>query len=263
MTTVHTGGADIVYESVGTGDPLFMIMGLAADRRMWMLQLPVFSSEFRCITFDNRGVGESTTTQDPYSMEQMASDAIAVLDDAGIDRAHILSISMGGAIAQHIALKAPERVRSLVLASTWCSKNPYTQRMSEIGKMLTEHGGAEAVTKASMLWLFTPKFILDRDAFVQQIEEMALQFATHPEVFDRQVDALLEHDVRDRLGMLDVPTLVMCGRRDILVPPELSEELAAAIPGAQLRLIDGGHAYNMEEFHAFNETILEFLRSIE
>jgi pimeloyl-ACP methyl ester carboxylesterase len=192
-------------------------------------------------------------------MEQMAADALAVLDDAGIERAHVLAISMGGAIAQHLALKAPERVRSLVLASTWCTKNPYLQRIADTGRLIMQAGGPEAVTKASMLWLFTPKFLLERSSFVQQIEQMAVEFAVHPEVFDRQRDALLEHDVREQLGRLEIPTRVMCGRRDIFVPPELSEELAAAIPGAELVLIDGGHAYNLESFEAFNQTVLEFL----
>jgi pimeloyl-ACP methyl ester carboxylesterase len=192
-------------------------------------------------------------------MEQMAADALAVLDEAGVERAHVLAISMGGAIAQHLALKAPERVRSMVLASTWCSKNPYTMRMSEVGRSIMATGGQAAITRASMLWLFTPKFILERNAFVQQIEQMALEFATHPEVFERQLDALLEHEVREQLARLDIPTLVMCGKRDIMVPPELSEELADSIPGAELRLLDGGHAYNLEEFDAFNKTVLEFL----
>ncbi len=260
MKTLPSGDATIAYEIDGDGDPLLLIMGLAADRRMWMLQLPVFTPHFRCITFDNRGVGDSKAPSGAFTMEQMAADALAVLDDANVERAHILAISMGGAIAQHLALKAPERVRSMVLASTWCSKNPYTERMAEIGRIVKQGGGQDAIVRASMLWLFTPKFILERNAFVRQIEAMALQFATHPEIFERQLDALLEHDVRDQLGRLEIPTRVMCGRRDIMVPPELSEELAGAIPGAELRLLDGGHAYNLEEFDAFNSTVLEFLK---
>ena len=260
MHTLRSGDATIAYDIDGDGDPLLLIMGLGADRRMWMLQLPVFTPQFRCITFDNRGIGDSTAPDGPFTMEQMAADALAVLDEAQVERAHVLAISMGGAIAQHLALKAPERIRSMVLASTWCSKNPYTQRMSDVGRSILEAGGQQAVTRASMLWLFTPKFILERNAFVQQVEQMALQFATHPEIFARQVDALLEHDVRDELGRLDIPTRVMSGRRDIMVPPELSEELAAAIHGADFRLLDGAHAYNVEEFDAFNKTVLEFLQ---
>ncbi|MGZ4211420.1 MAG: alpha/beta fold hydrolase [Actinomycetota bacterium] len=261
MHMLRSDDAQIAYDIDGEGDPLLLIMGLGADRRMWMLQMPVFTSHYRCITFDNRGVGDSVAPPGPFSMEQMAADALAVLDETGVERAHVLGISMGGAIAQHLALKSPERVRSLALASTWCSKNPYTQRMSEIGRMILSAAGQAAITRTSMLWLFTPKFILDRDHFVQQIEQMALQFATHPEVFDRQLGALLEHDVRDELARLDVPTLVMCGRRDIMVPPELSEELAGAIPGAELAILEGGHAYNVEEFDAFNKTVLDFFAS--
>jgi 3-oxoadipate enol-lactonase len=259
MQTLRSGDATIAYEVAGDGDPLLMIMGLAADRRMWMLQLPVLTPHYRCITFDNRGVGDSSAPPGPFSMEQMAADALAVLDEAGVERAHVLAISMGGAIAQHLALKAPERIRSMVLASTWCSKNAYTQRMAEVGKIVKEGGGQEAIIRASMLWLFTPKFILERSAFVQQIEQMALQFATHPEIFERQLDALLEHDVREELARLDIPTLVMSGRRDIMVPPELSEDLASAIPGAEFKLLEGGHAYTLEEFDAFNKAVLEFL----
>src|SRR5438132_374730 len=136
MQTLRSGDATIAYEVAGDGDPLLMIMGLAADRRMWMLQLPVFTPHYRCITFDNRGVGDSSAPPGPFSMEQMAADALAVLDEAGVERAHVLAISMGGAIAQHLALKAPERIRSMVLASTWCSKNAYTQRMAEVGKIV-------------------------------------------------------------------------------------------------------------------------------
>jgi len=259
MAIAHSNGADIEYDVNGTGDPLLLIIGFAADRRSWMLQTPVFAPQYKTITFDNRGMGGSTSPDGAVSMEQMADDALAVLDAAGVDRAHILGVSMGGAIAQHIALRAPDRVRSLILASTWCSKNPWLQRIAETGRVIMEAGGREATTRATMLWLFTPKFVLDRDPFVQQIEQMALEFAMHPEIFERQREACLQHDVRDQLAALDIPTRVMCGRRDIFLPPELSEELAAAIPGAELVFIEGGHAYQLESFEEFNQTVLEFL----
>jgi len=107
MPIARSGDADIAYEITGSGDLLLMIMGFLADSRMWVLQTPAFAEHFSCITFDNRGVGMSSRPPGPYTMEQMASDALAVMDDAGIERAHVLGISMGGAIAQHVALKAP------------------------------------------------------------------------------------------------------------------------------------------------------------
>jgi len=97
MHTLRSGDATIAYDIDGDGDPLLLIMGLGADRRMWMLQLPVLTQHFRCITFDNRGIGDSTAPEGPFTMEQMAADALAVLDEAQVERAHVLAISMGGA----------------------------------------------------------------------------------------------------------------------------------------------------------------------
>lgn len=258
MPMVRAGDADIHYEVTGEGDAILWIMGLAADSRMWLFQIPAFPGH-RNIVFDNRGVGTSSAPPGPFTMEQMASDALAVLDAAGADRAHVIAISMGGAIAQHLVLKAPERVRSLVLTATWCSRNPYTDRMSELGRMIAERLGPEAVIKASMLWLFTPRFFLQNAALIEMIEQMAIQFQPPIETFHNQVTALVSHDVRDQLASIDVPTLVMVGRRDILVPPELSEELAAAIPAATLKVIEGGHAFNVEEAASYNAEVAAFI----
>ena len=122
MQRIRAGDADIAFDVTGVGDPLLLIMGLGADSKMWMLQTPTFSERLRCITFDNRGVGESSIPEGPYSTEQMAGDALAVLDALDVERAHVLGISLGGAIAQQVALKAPERVRSL------CSRRPGPNR---------------------------------------------------------------------------------------------------------------------------------------
>jgi len=259
MPIARAGDADIAYEVAGSGEPLLMIMGFAADSRMWMFQTPTFAERYRCITFDNRAVGNSTGPLEGLTMEQMASDALAVLDAEGIERAHVLGISLGGAIAQHVALKAPERIRSLVLAATWCRRNPYLPRLGRIGTEILEQVGRESVVHASMLWLFTPKFLLEHSEMADAIEAMALDQAVHPEVFTAQQGALFEHDVREALGSLEIPTLVIVGRRDVFVPPELSEEIAAAIPGAEFVLLETGHAFTIEERDAFNHAVLEFL----
>ena len=259
MLTTRAGDVDIAYEITGSGDPLLLIMGFAADSRMWMLQTPAFAKQYRCITFDNRGVGHSSKPAGPYSMEQMASDALAVLDAADAERAHVVGISMGGAIAQHLALKAPERVRSLVLASTWCAPNPYLPRLADIGTLLMDNAGPEAVIRASMLWLFTPAMIVNSPDMVGVIESQALEFAADREVFFAQQAAVFEHDTRDRLGSLTMPALVMVGRRDVFVPPELSMQIVEAMPRAEFTMLEAGHAYNLEEMDAFNKTVLDFI----
>lgn len=258
MHTVRAGDAEIAYDDKGDGDPLLLIPGLGADSRMWMLQIPAFSHRYRCIALDNRGVGSTVAPAGPYSMEQMASDALAVLDAAGVARAHVLGISMGGAIAQHLALKAPERVASLVLAATWCARNGYTERLAAVGRAVASLGH-ETLTRASMLWLFSPKLFVEQPFLVRQIEQLALEFTAGPGPFEDQLSAVLEHDVADRLAAVTAPTLVLAARRDIMVPPELSEQIAATIPGARLQVLDGGHAFNIESLEAFNAAVLSFL----
>jgi pimeloyl-ACP methyl ester carboxylesterase len=260
MPIVRSGDADIAYETTGSGDPLIMIMGFLADSRMWALQTAAFADHFTCITFDNRGVGASSRPPGPYSMEQMAGDAIAVMDDLGLDQAHVLGVSMGGAIAQHVALKVPERIRSLVLAATWCQPNLWLERLGEIGGQVAQLG-PEAFGRSVMLWLFTPKLVIEQPDMIAMIEQMVLEFEPPPETFMHQFAAVKEHDTREQLHQITAPTLVMGARRDFMVPPELAEQIHASIPGSRFEMLDGGHGFSAENVGEFNRVILEFLKS--
>lgn len=258
MQTISVGDADVAYDVTGVGDPLLMIMGLGADSRMWMLQTPTFAQRYRCILVDNRGVGASSIPEGSYSTEQMAGDALAVLDTLEIERAHVLGISLGGAIAQQVARKAPDRIRSLVLAATWGGRNPYTARMARIGRVVAGLGH-DALVRASMLWLFTPQALIENPKFIDGVEALALQYHPEPAAFLRQLDAVESHDALDDLRDLRIPTRVIVAKRDIMVPPELGRQLAAAIPGADLVELDGAHAFNIEVVDAFNDAVIEFL----
>ncbi len=260
MPIVRSGDADISYEITGEGEPLLMIMGFLSDARMWILQTAAFSPHYKCITFDNRGVGNSSSPPGPYSMEQMATDAIAVLDDAGIDRAHVLGISMGGAIAQHVALKIPERVRSLTLAATWCHPNQWLARISEMGQMAAEFD-REKFARSVLLWLFTPNMIISQPDVVATIEQLILAEPPRPEAFLNQIAAVRDHDTREQLHQIEAPTLVMIARRDFMVPPELGRIVHESIPGSRLEELDGGHAFSAENVAEFNRVILEFLQA--
>jgi 3-oxoadipate enol-lactonase len=260
MPIVRSGDADIAYELAGDGPPLLMIMGFLADSRMWMLQTPVFAEHFTCITFDNRGVGMSSRPPGPYTMEQMAADAVAVLDDAGVDQAHVLGISMGGAIAQHVALKVPERIRSLVLAATWCHPNMWLERLGQIGQKVAALGHEE-FGRSVMLWLFTPRLVIHQPEVVDAIEQMALAFEPPAEAFVNQMAAVHAHDTREQLHQITAPTLVLGAKRDFMVPPELAQVVHASIPGSRFELLDGGHGFSAENAAEFNRLILEFLKA--
>jgi pimeloyl-ACP methyl ester carboxylesterase len=259
MPIARSGDADIAYELAGTGEPLLMIMGFLADSRMWVLQTPQFAEHFTCITFDNRGVGMSSRPPGPYTMEQMAADAIAVLDDAGIDRAHVLGISMGGAIAQHVALKIPERIGKLVLAATWCHPNTWLERLGDIGGKVAQLG-QEAFDRSVLLWLFTPHLVIHQPDVVNTIEQMMVAFQPPPEAFVNQIAAVHGHDTREQLHQITAKTLVLSAKRDFMVPPELGQVIHENIPGSRFELLDGGHAFSAENAPEFNRVILEFLK---
>ncbi len=259
MPTVRSGNADIHYDVTGDGTPVLLIMGLAADSSMWVMQTPALAAQHRVITFDNRGVGRSSAPPGPYAMQEMAADALAVLDACGADRAHVVGISMGGAIAQELALKAPERLRSLVLVSTWAERNAYTSRLDHLGRMVLTHLGREELIRASMLWLFSPRVFIENPDLVQTIESLAIAMQGSEDAFLSQVAAVSDHHLIDRLHEIETPTLVLVGRRDILVPPELSERIAARMPNAVLRMIDGGHAFTFENSTEFNTELLAWL----
>jgi len=132
MAVAEANGQQLYYEIHGEGEPLLCIHGLACDTLAWLPQLAAFSAEFRTVIFDNRDVGQSSMSQGDYEIADMARDALALADELGFDSFHLLGVSMGGAIAQEIAIQAPERVRTLTLAVTFPSGGRYAQRVSEV-----------------------------------------------------------------------------------------------------------------------------------
>ena len=251
MPTIRSGDADIFYETQGDGDPILWIMGLGLDSRMMLMFTTAFP-QYRNIVIDNRGTGRSSVPPGPYSMPQMATDAIAVLDDLGIGSARVIGMSLGGAIAQHVAIAAPSRVSSLALCCTWAGPNEWLRRLNELSLLEAEAVGYDAILKHTLLLLFSPKFVIEQAQTVQMFEEMGKQMVAPMEPFFAQVAAAMAHDARTPLASLSIPTLIMAGRRDVFVPPELSAELNAIIPGSTLKTYDGGHAFMLEDVVNFN-----------
>jgi 3-oxoadipate enol-lactonase len=256
MPTVTVDGAELFYETAGDGDPLLLIMGLGADSRGWGMQAPVFATSHRVIMFDNRGVGRSSVAPGPYTTKQMARDALAVLDAVEVERAHVLGVSLGGAIAQELVLAAPERVRSLALGSTWAGPSTWRSRLREMQLGVLRTSGVEALVKARILFIFTPPVFEKAPDLMDLIEKTMAE--TPLEGYLHQLDAAEAHDARDRLGKVTTPTLVLTGERDILVPPELTVEVASLISGAELVTFETAHAIQFEESTRFNEIVLSF-----
>ena len=253
----------LYYEEAGQGEPLLMVQGLATDHLGWMLQVPEFSKHFRVITFDNRDVGQSKQAGGPYEIADMARDALALADHLELDAFHLLGMSMGGAIAQEMALIAPERLRTLTLVVTFAGGGNWATERSRLWGEI--RGLLDHETHLDWLLLFgmSEQFYEspERIAYSKQL----MRANPHPqstEAFQRQIDASGRHETRDRLSTVRVPTHVIGAEHDTLVPVWKSKEIAELIPGADYSVMPRApHALNMERAEEFNEMVLGWLRS--
>ena len=259
-------GARIHYEVTGrrNGPPVLLIQGLGADKHGWDLQRLALAWTHRTIALDNRGAGRSDKPHGTYSLEQMAADAIAVLDHAGVDTAHVVGASMGGAIAQVLTLADPERVRSLTLTCTSCRNHEWRRELlAGWGAEAREHGMGAMTSKAAR-WVIGPRSFRRLMPAVGWLGPLAFGRPAH--AFAAQVDAILAADdtMVDRLGTIEVPTLVVVGNQDILTPRGDSEELAELIPTAELVVISGAaHGLMIEHASTYNRVLLDFLTRAE
>jgi 3-oxoadipate enol-lactonase len=267
MTYVRsTDGTRIHYSITGRpgAPPILFIQGLGADKHGWDLQRLVFSWRYRVIALDNRGAGRSDKPTGAYTLERMATDAVAVLDDLDVADAHVVGASMGGAISQIIAVLFPERVRSLTLACTACQQHPWRRELlTEWSDIAREHG-MRAMTGNAARWTIGPRSLRRISPAIGWLGPLALSRPTH--AFSAQVGAILgaPEDLADELRRIDVPTLGMVGNQDILTPRGDAEELAERIPTAELVVISGAaHGFMIEHATTFNRILLEFLRRAE
>lgn len=236
----------------GDAPVVLWLQGLNAPAAAWGVQLAHFASSHRSIAPDSRGVGRSAQPPGPYSTRQLAEDARAVLDACGVERAHVVGLSLGGAVAQELALAHPARVRTLALLGSFVAPAPRQRALLEAWRVLypvvvAAPGGREAWEKQAYAWLFTEQFWRHEGSV-----RAALRFAAQQEPqtvagFQGQVDAALGHDARTRLPGLLVPALVVHGVLDQLAPVVGARELASLIPEAELVEVPGvGHAVNLE-----------------
>jgi 3-oxoadipate enol-lactonase len=265
MPTVSANGVRLFYEETGAPDApsLVLIMGWGGDHTAWAFQVPALAVDHRVIALDNRGVGQSDVPEGPYTIPGMAADVVGLMDALGLARAHICGASMGGMIAQELALRHPARVRTLQLHCTAPIIDAYGHFLIDTLVAVKARGDREENVRAVMPWLLCRKTMVERPDFIRFWIERALAYPypTGYEGLARQADAIRAHDTTARLGEIRVPTLLTTGAEDILVPPASSRELHARIPGAELVTIpDAGHLHFIEQMERFNAVCLEFLR---
>ncbi len=255
-------GIRLHYEDWGrkSAPAVLLIQGLGADKHGWVMQRMALVLQYRVIAFDNRGAGRSDKPFGTYSLERMADDAVAVLDRCGVDRAHVVGASMGGAITQLVYFRHPERVRSMTLACTACRNHPWREELLQSWADQAEERGMGDMASKAARWVIGPRSFRRLLPTFGWLGPLAM--GRSPHAFAAQVRAILavnDHQA-DHLADVDVPTLVMVGNQDILTPRGDSEELAERIPGAELVVISGAaHGFMIEHGSTFNRVLLDFL----
>lgn len=266
VETVRAGDVELRFERRGEGPPVLLIAGLGDPLEIWQAQLEALAGERTLIAFDNRGVGGSTLPDGPFDIATMADDAAALLDALAIaEPVHVAGFSMGGAIAQELALRHPERVRSLLLSGTWAGPDRRLTSLFEHWRWMTEAAPTpRARSEGIALWVFTPRAHADGT-----VEAAIEAFLADPnpqplEAFRRTLDACIGHDARDRLGAITAPTLVCHGDIDAVCPPAANRALAELIPGAEITVLEGeGHLPLIESPERFGSVLTGFWTRVE
>lgn len=265
MPIADLGDIQLNHSSFGEGPPVVGIMGFSLDKTFWSPQVPaVTGAGRRFLTFDNRGIGRS---QGPLisTVDEMANDTLRLMDELQIEKAVIFGVSMGGTIAQRLTLDHPDRVEALILAITWARPIEYMRRQHDVTRKILSIA-PEELLEASLLKMFSPRFFeLGKDTIDQMIKSFAREGGPDERavsVLRAQLDALDKFDAIDELGSIDVPTLVLGGKMDMIVPGFGAEEIAASIPGAELRMFETGHGCMVEEMADFNDAVTTFLKGL-
>ncbi|MBN1691615.1 MAG: alpha/beta fold hydrolase [Dehalococcoidia bacterium] len=266
MPVIKVNGIELYYEAHGEGEPLLLIMGYGSNSGHWFVILPRLAARFKVIIFDNRGAGRSGKPEIPYTADMMVGDAVGLLDALGIESAHVFGVSMGGMIAQEIALRHPSRVKKLVLGCTSCGGTHAIGSTPEAKSFLFNPERAklsdEERARSTVPWLWNRDFIDKQPEAVERYVKTTTQYPTPTHGYMSQANFVLLHDTYERLPQIEIPALVMTGARDRLIPPQNSRILSSRIKGAELAVFEqAGHGFISDTADESSEKIIRFLES--
>lgn len=258
---VSVGHAELHVEEHGDGLPVLLVAGLGGSGRFWHAQIADFSREFRVILHDHRGVGRSGPGPLISNAGEMADDLLRLMDVLQLERVHLVGHSTGGAIGQHIALRAPERLASLVLSASWAGPTPLFLQTFHMRRDILINSGPLNYLMVGTLLAMPAWYLRDRFKDTQSFFETRMAEFPGLETELGRLNAVMSHDLRHRLNEIRVPTFVISARDDQLTPSTMSEELAQRIAGARLCVLrEGGHFCPQTVTAEYNAAVLGFLR---
>lgn len=262
MPLCRLANADLFYEEKGQGEPLLFLNGLSGDHLYWRGQLRAFHKQYRCLAVDNRDAGQSSYASEPYTVVDLAEDVLAWMEQLALPPAHVVGLSMGGAIAQELALTSPQRIRSVVLVDTLARSDDWFRGTLRAFALIRQQvADTAAFFEAILPWWVSHRFF-DESERVSWLRALLRQnpYPQRLDGFLRQLDALSQHDARDRLRALVCPVLIMVGEDDNVAPERYGRQMQELIPHAQLVVLKGvGHAPPIEDGGQFNAHLMAFL----
>ncbi len=262
MPIAKANDLEIYYEVHGQGEPLILIAGLTKDSSVWLQQVDVFSRHFQVVLFDNRGAGRTGAPDEPYTTRMMADDVVGLMEALHIPSACILGHSLGGCIAQQIAIHHPQKVKKLMLLATFAEPLPVTRYILDLAAELQNQNlPIELRAKIQLPWSFSGSFLSNPTNIAVVLNAIANNpYPQKPHAFLHQISACKTHNTKHQLDKILAPTLVMEGAEDLLTPAVCANELMAKIPHASHAIIpQAGHSVLVENSVCFNEKILNFL----
>ena len=265
MTLAKTAdGAEIYYETHGSGEAIVMSAGMGGGGAFWTPQVAALSAKYRVILYDHAGTGRSRTVDRPRTIAGMAEDIVSVMDAAGVDAAHVVGHAIGGIVGLELAMTQPQRLRSVTVVNGWGRADAFLRRCFEVRKEILKVSGPRAYVRAQPLFLFPPQWIAENEARLEADEPHMIAHFPAAATMNARIEMFLAFDPGERLKTITTPVLVTTAADDALVPAYLTRELAAAIPDAQLREVAyGAHAFTAVTPKVFDAMLLEFLAGVE
>jgi len=259
MPKVDVRDIEINYHEEGTGFPLVLMHGLSGDQAGWVWVMPEFSKHYRTIAPDVRGHGDSGKPDMPYSIQQFSADLFAFFQKLEIHQAHLLGFSMGAAIAQQFVLDHPERVKSLILVSTFSHTDVHLHKAFIRLRKSLDRGGYSTFFDEMVKLAFNPDFVTANTHFMEEVKTMGIKINS-PTAIAHATEACMKFNVKNRISQISVPTLIISGREDTFTPLALSEQIHQSIQSSQWKIVEGvGHNIYIEKPAVLAQAVLEFL----
>ena len=264
MPKIKVNDITMNYDQQGSGEPLVLIPYLAADNACYAFQVAEYAKHFTCISVDPRGAGETDKPEGTYSTELFADDVSGLMQAIGADRAHISGLSLGAAVGLWLAVKYPQRVKSLSLHSPWTKTDPFIKTVVESWQVLAKAYGnvTEMIIAGIFPWCFTPELYAAQPEFIESLAAFCRSRPTQPvDAFIRQSEAVLAHDIESQVSKISAPTQITFGRHDQVTSTRFAEPLQSNIKGSELIVFEAcSHAPIYENVAEFNQKSLEFLQ---